>query len=101
MRKRAVRESPLACAQQLGDTEQDELVVVLHVRFATGGVRQVVVVRDYYMVAVHHVHVLDCDEWELEYAILRAALGHAVRVFDVQQVHVSDLLHEPVCVGVL
>src|SRR5262249_43426847 len=57
-----VRESLLTCAQQLGDTKQDQLVVVLHVRFTTGRVWQIVVVRDYYVVAVHHVHVLDCHE---------------------------------------
>ena len=74
--------------------QQDEFVVILLIGEATGGIRQVVVVGNDQMFAVDHIHIFDGHEGEGELAVLAATLGDALRIVDVHQVDMTDLLDE-------
>ena len=74
--------------------QQDELVIILLIGEATGGIRQVVVVGNDQMFAVDHIHIFDGHEGEGELAVLAATLGDALRIVDVHQVDMPDLLDE-------
>src|SRR5262245_8340016 len=88
------------CLQEIGNLEQDELVVVGLVRLAARRERQGIVVADHDMALVDDIDVLDGEERERQNALVERLARHFAGVLDLHQIDVGDLAHRLADIGV-
>ena len=81
----------LASLEEVGDFEQDELVVIGLVGLTRGREGQVVVVAHHDVAIVHLVDVFDGEKWEGQHAIVERLACLAIGILDFHQVDEGDL----------
>src|SRR5215831_7794324 len=86
--------------QEIGNLKEYELVVVGLIWLPAGRERQIVVIADDDVALVHHVDVLDCEEWECKHAVIERLARFLVRIPNLHEVNVGDLAHRLTDIGV-